>query len=298
MPLPVQFDAVPVRQPADFGHVAQPVLPDLGDGEVPGGREPLGGLARAQAPLRVVAPQLGQSPHPGARHLGDLQAPKVVVVHSDGGIDLHPQLVPPVHHRLVRVLAPLEHGPHPFAVAHGPDPVVDPVHGVTDHFHGLGGPLGLMSAQTPEVGPDLGVLHGGIDLVQKLVQRLGKFRVVVGGSVPVVDDAVSGRLGAAGTTRTGGRFCAGGRSRDSERITESSRSQRPGSQKSPTGVLHFQSPLPVETGDPIRKRVPARGFRPCRNESLPAAGNGSAARESPACGCPGLSIPGSGRGSR
>ena len=211
VPLPVQLDAVPVGQAADLGHVAQPVLPDLGDGEVPGGREPLGGLARTQAPLRVVAPQLGQSPHLRTRHLGDLHAPEMVVVHSDGGIDLHPQLVASVDHGLVGVLAPFEHGPHPFAVAHGADAVVLAVHGVADHLHELGRPLGLMGAQAPEVGPHLGVLHGGVDLVQELFLRLREFRIVVGSAVPVVDDAVSGGLGASGATRTGGRFCASGR---------------------------------------------------------------------------------------
>ena len=191
MALPVQLDSVPVGQLADLGDALQAEFPNLGDGEVPGGREPLGSLAGAQAPLRVLLAQGSQSFDAGLGHVLELQAAEVVVVHADGGVDMHSQLMTPLHQGGIGILALAQQFPDAFVVPHGPHRVVEAALGVARHFDGLGGPLGLVLAGAPEVSPHLGVLHGSVCLFHELLHRLRVLGVIVRGSVPVVDDRIS-----------------------------------------------------------------------------------------------------------
>ena len=187
--LPVQLDPVPVVALADLADVVEAVAADLGDRHVPGEGEPLGG-ARAEEPLGVAAPQLGQLGVMEGGQVGDLGAVEVVVVHAHRGVDLQAQAAAALDEGRLRVLAALEHAADVLGVGQGVGPFVAPAVDVAELLEGLGGPARGVLADAPEQGAHLGLFQGRVRALEEGLHRLGDLVVPVRGPVPVVDDAV------------------------------------------------------------------------------------------------------------
>ena len=135
----------------------------------------LGACRGSQAPLRVLLAPWSQAFDAGLGHVLELQAAEVVVVHSDGSVDMHSQLMTSLHQGRIGVLALAQQLPDAFIVPHGPDRVVEAALGFARHFHGFGRPLGFVLSGTPKMSPHLGVLHGGVGLFHELLHRLRVF---------------------------------------------------------------------------------------------------------------------------
>ena len=193
--LPVQLDAVPVGQLTGLADVGELVLADPGVGEVPGAdAAALGHVIDVEEPLGMVLPQPGalvQLPE-----LVGAGVVEVVVVHPHRDVDVHPELVSPLDHGLVHVLAGLEEAPHVLGVAHRPHRGVDPAGALPLALVDLRRPEGLVAADAPEHGVHLGALERTEHVVDELLRGLWMLPVGEAVAVPVEDDAVARRRGS------------------------------------------------------------------------------------------------------
>ena len=199
--LPVNLNAVPVREHTRLPNAEQCVLPHLGNRHVPRRYRPSWRVADAEHPLRVVLAELRELRSNGLRHLlgrererlsGGVR-PEVVVVHADGDVHVHAEIVPAAYHVSVQVFPAVEH----CADALGPSELLDGAVGaftwVDDGLQIVGGPSGLLRADTPEEGPDLRVLQRPVYLVEQVVDALGILRLAEERAVMIEHDAVVGR---------------------------------------------------------------------------------------------------------
>ena len=162
---------------------------DLGNGEVPGGGAPTGGVV-AEQPFGVLFAQWGELVASGGGEVGGAQVPEVVVVHADGGVDGDALLAAAGDEGAVGVFAAFKEAADVLDVVQSAGRGVAAVGGVAGHVEIFGGPGGLVQGDAPAKGADLGVFQGRVNLVEELVDGLGIGTVAVGSAVPVVDDAV------------------------------------------------------------------------------------------------------------
>ena len=189
VPLPVELDAVPIPAARHLLDVVEAVLPHFGHFEVPRQREPRRRLV-AEHPLGVLDPHPRQCVVPHGRQVGRLCPAEVVVVHPHRTVHLHPKLVAARDDLRLRVLASLDHAPDILVERVRLRVLIDPLVNVPDRLQRVALPSRRVLSHAPEVRPDLRLLHRSVDLVEKLLHRLGELRVPVRVPVPVVYQSI------------------------------------------------------------------------------------------------------------
>ena len=97
VPLPIQFNAVPVGQAAGLNDALQEVGSHFGDRHIPRSRSPARCLLLAQKPLGVLLPQRRQLSPLQATQIPRAQIPEVIVVHAQRWQHRHAQFAPALH---------------------------------------------------------------------------------------------------------------------------------------------------------------------------------------------------------